>query len=171
MVIREGVKLLLHISTTYWFFLLSILNTTVHFNGLDGTAYTRLQTVWYSNYLKKSYVRHFFQSKVKRSLGLEGVLVCSGRLGCTIAPQARPCLPTHPQNDWPDEVTLQASWENLEVEYRKKILEHLSHSRYSTFSVLQTGKQNVLTSSGQSLCERRLILFACQIGPLRNKIS
>jgi hypothetical protein len=43
MVIREGVKLLFHIgqhvSTTH---IHSMLNTTVLFNGSDGTAYTRL---------------------------------------------------------------------------------------------------------------------------------
>ncbi len=43
-----GVRSLLHmgqvgyISTTHWFLLHSTLNTTVHFNGSDGTAYTRL---------------------------------------------------------------------------------------------------------------------------------
>jgi hypothetical protein len=50
----EGVRSLLHmgqagyISVTHWFLLHSTLNTTVHFNGSDGTTYTRLFSVWHS---------------------------------------------------------------------------------------------------------------------------
>jgi hypothetical protein len=44
------------ISTTHRFFLHSTLNTTVHFNGLDGTAYTRLFSVWHNNKQVHSHV-------------------------------------------------------------------------------------------------------------------
>ncbi len=37
-----------YVCTTHWFLLHSTLNTTVHFNGTDGTAYTRLFFVWHS---------------------------------------------------------------------------------------------------------------------------
>ncbi len=42
-VIREGGQDLPgpHVSTPHWFFLHIILNTTVHFNRLNGTAYTK----------------------------------------------------------------------------------------------------------------------------------